>query len=70
MSKGINKKILISSVVLGGVDRRDHPDYVDAYIDSATWEDGTPLTEEELDAAQEEYGDVINELANEGAWQE
>lgn len=32
------------------VDLRDYPDFCDAYVSYAEHEDGTPLTEEELEA--------------------
>lgn len=64
------KQLNTNSVVLENVHRWDHPDYCDAFIGYAEWEDGTPLTDDELEEANEDYGDLINELANETAWQE
>lgn len=32
------------------VDLKDYPDFCDAYVSYAEHEDGTPLTEEELEA--------------------
>ena len=33
-----------------GINGRDYPDFSDAYISYAEHEDGTPLTQEELDS--------------------
>lgn len=37
------------NVEIEGVDIKDHPDYSDAFIAYAEREDGTPLTDQELD---------------------
>ena len=41
------KKVV--NVEVDGVDTRDYPDYCDAYFSYAEYEDGTKLTDEELD---------------------
>ena len=46
------------------MDRRDHPDYADAYISYAEYADGTELNEYELDMLTNEYGDLVNQMAN------
>ena len=39
----------VKIVEFDGIDRNDHPDYVDAYILKAVWvDDGTELTEDEI----------------------
>lgn len=43
----------IADVVVDGIDFRDAPDFCDAYIASATY-DGRPMTEEELDALNDD----------------
>jgi hypothetical protein len=45
----------MNSVVFGDVYRWDHPDYVDAYPESASFMDGTPLTDEQLDRLESEF---------------
>jgi cob(I)alamin adenosyltransferase len=52
----------ISSIEIDGIDTSDYPDFVDAYIASADYEDGTPLTDEELNQFQEENYDLVSEL--------
>lgn len=46
-----------------GVDSRDYPDFSDAYFSSGCYEDGTPLTEDELDKLTWLACDVLWEMA-------
>ena len=46
-----------------GVDSGDYPDFCDAYFSSGCYEDGTPLTEDELDQLTILAGDVLWEMA-------
>jgi len=46
-----------------GVDSGDYPDFSDAYFLSGCYEDGTPLTEEELDRLTILADDVLWEMA-------
>ena len=41
----------------------DYPDFVDAFIGAANFEDGTPLTDEEIDQLNDEMADEISDLA-------
>jgi hypothetical protein len=43
-----------NSIELDGIDSDDYPDFVDAYVISAEFEDGTPLSEEELEQLTDE----------------
>lgn len=52
-----------NTVDIGGVDSRDYPKFCDAYIEYAEFADGTPLDDNELDAATEMNYSRINELA-------
>jgi hypothetical protein len=64
---GTIQNVNINSIEVGGVDPADRPDYSDAYIDYAEYEDGTPLTPEELMQYQEEnYGIIHDVLMNRG----
>lgn len=56
---------IVKHVEIEGVDFSDHPDYCDAYFCYAEWENGTPLTDSELEELTIERGDVVNEMANE-----
>jgi hypothetical protein len=42
------------SIELDGIDSDDYPDFVDAYVISAQFEDGTPLSKEELEQLTDE----------------
>lgn len=46
-----------------GVVSGDYPDFSDAYFSSGRYENGTPLTEDELDHLTILAGDVLWEMA-------
>ena len=46
-----------------GVDSGDYPDFCDAYFSSGCYEDGTPLTDDELNQLTDLAGDVLFEMA-------
>ena len=46
-----------------GVDSRDYPDFADAHFSYACYEDGTPLTDEELEELSDKCSDVLWEKA-------
>ena len=46
-----------------GVDSKDYPDFADAHFSYACYEDGTALTDEELDKLAEQNADVLWEKA-------
>jgi hypothetical protein len=52
----------LSNVYIGGIDTRDYPDFVDAFIESADYGD-RELTEEECDWVTETYPEIVSELA-------
>ena len=55
----------IVNVQIDDVDASDWPDLCDAYICSADWMDGVPLTDEELDILNSDYPDfVYNQAVN------
>ena len=56
------KPVDISSIEIDGIDTSDYPDFVDAYITYAEYEDGTPLTEEELMKLEDENYGIVGEL--------
>ena len=49
----------LTNIQLDGVDHNDSPDFVDAFIISADHENGTPLTDIELDEVNNNYPDVV-----------
>jgi len=50
----------IDNVVVDGIHHWDHPDYCDAFIDSADY-DGKEMTDEQLDELNEDY-ELVHEL--------
>ena len=59
------KKLNVKSCQVEAVDPKDYPDFCDAYIGYAEWEDGVELTDDELDALtdSQEGQEIIQELA-------
>lgn len=56
------KKVDIGSIKIDGVDRGDYPDFSDAFVATANFEDGTELNEDELMELDSNYGYVVHEL--------
>jgi hypothetical protein len=48
------KRVDTRSFDIEGINRCDYPDFVDAYIASASFEDGTELTSDELNQLNNE----------------
>jgi hypothetical protein len=57
----------IKNIELEGVDMDDYPDFSDAFFSYAEYEDGTVLTDEELEQLGDENPDAIHEMATEAA---
>jgi len=54
---------------IADVNTRDYPDFCDAHIAGAIWDDtGEELTEDEHEALNEAYADVIGEMAYESLY--
>lgn len=51
----------ISNIRFDGIDYKDHPDYCDAFIESAEY-DGKEMTEEQLDELNDDHGFVHEKL--------
>jgi hypothetical protein len=47
---------------LDGIDTRDYPDFSDAFVAYAEHEDGTALTDDELDTFNDEHRDIVHGL--------
>jgi hypothetical protein len=58
MKIDINK---IDNLEVDGIDTRDYPDFVDAFISHAEI-DGEPLTDEQLDELTSEYPELVYDL--------
>ena len=55
------KKVI--DLEVDGVDSSDYPDFSDAYFSNGCFEDGSPLTDDELDQLSILAGDVLWEMA-------
>jgi hypothetical protein len=53
----------VINIEVDGVDSRDYPDFADAYFSYACYEDGTPLTDDELEKLADQNADVLHEKA-------
>ena len=56
-----SRKVNYESIELDSVETNDYPDFCNAYAVYAEWSDGTPLTEQELEAIP---SDVIHDRAH------
>jgi hypothetical protein len=56
------KPVNIRSIEVDGVDTRDYPDFADSYATYAEFEDGTPLSDQELELLQDKHGDVVYQV--------
>lgn len=63
------RTVNVKSIQIDGVDVRDRPDFSDAYISYAEFEDGTALTDTELDTLTDNNADLVNELAHESLYE-
>jgi len=63
------KPVNLRSLEIDGVDRRDHPDYSDAYFSYGEYADGTQLTDDELERLTDERGDIVNQMANDSMYE-
>ena len=57
----LNGRTVVDATV-DGIDMRDYPDFCDAYFDSAYYEDGTALTDDELIELTDTNFDALHEL--------
>ena len=53
--------IKFNTIEIDGIETYDYPDFCDAYATYAEYEDGQPLTDEQLNKFNEESQDVIHE---------
>jgi len=59
----LNEKLInLNSIEVAGLDMNDYPDFADAYVEAAAYLDGTALSDDELDALQDEYPAEIHSI--------
>jgi hypothetical protein len=60
-----DKEVNVNSLEVDGVDSLDYPDFCDAYFCSGTFEDGSNMSDDELNEFSDKYGYILNEKAHE-----
>ena len=63
------KAVNVRSLELDDVDPRDYPDFSDAYFSYGEFQDGTELSDDELEQLTDEHGDLVNELAHDSFYE-
>lgn len=58
------KQVDVESIEMEDVHTGDYPDFVDAFVGTAQFVDGTELSEEQCDQLRDKYPDLIHELAH------
>jgi hypothetical protein len=57
----LNERTVVDAVV-DGIDMSDYPDFCDAYFESACYEDGTALTDDELIDLTDQNLETLHEM--------
>jgi hypothetical protein len=52
----------VVDVRVDGIDMSDYPDFCDAYFESACYEDGTTLTDDELEQLGDQNPETLHEM--------
>ena len=55
------KEVDQKSIEIDGIDRKDYPDFSDAYISAANYMDGTPLSDEEIEDLDDQNNELVHE---------
>ncbi|NBV78193.1 hypothetical protein EBR66_08595 [bacterium] len=58
----------VASIEIDGIDGRDYPDFSDAFVSKANWDDGTPLSDDELNELQNQHPDLIYRRISDAAF--
>ena len=59
------KRVDTRSIEIEGINRCDYPDFVDAYVSSASFVDGTKLTSDELNQLNNENTHLASRMVYE-----
>lgn len=55
------KTVDVSTFEFDGVDMKDYPDFCDAFVNYAEFDDGTALTDYQLDVLADVFGNIVYE---------
>jgi len=61
------RNLNFNSIEIDGIDMSDYPDFCDAFVCYAEWENGQPLTEQELDQLNDDHslrGEIVQQRAH------
>jgi|TARA_R110000765_G_scaffold50165_3_gene101916 hypothetical protein len=62
MQKLKERKVDIKSAEIEDVDFKDYPDFCDAFISSMDWDDGTEMTDNELETWCDNNQDAVYDI--------
>jgi hypothetical protein len=57
----LNGRTVVDAVI-DGIDMSDYPDFCDAYFESACYEDGTALSDDELNDLTDQNPEALHEM--------
>lgn len=57
----------VASIEIEGIDGRDYPDFSDAFVSKANWDNGEPLSEDELNELQNQHSGLIYKITSDRA---
>ncbi|NBX97984.1 hypothetical protein EBQ81_03930 [bacterium] len=57
----------VGSIEIEGIDGRDYPDFSDAFVSKASWDNGEPLSEDKLNELQNQHSDLIYRITSDRA---
>jgi hypothetical protein len=58
------KAVDVTSLEVDGIDTRDYPDFSDAYFSAGSFEDGTELSDDELNQLRDDHSDLLYDKIN------
>jgi hypothetical protein len=57
----------VASIEIEGIDGRDYPDFSDAFVSAANWDNGEPLSDDELNELQDQHSDLVYQIISDHA---
>lgn len=63
------KKVDVGSLRIENIDMKDYPDFCDAFVGEGYFEDGTEMTDQEMDEFNDKHSDVVQEKAHESLYE-
>ena len=57
-----NKAVVVDSVAISGINYDDTPDFCDAFIESGFFQDGTPLSDDDIECIHDNFPNEVYNL--------